>query len=401
MEAPVSITAEVADHICDIAREDWERCLPGEAEGYDYYVTCERLPHKGYQHYAVTARKDGKIIAVAPFFTLTYRLDTPLQGSLRRMSDRLAKWLPGLLALRVLAMGSPLAERCHLGFAPELAADERERAIKAMLAALEANAKSARIGLVAIKDITGQEQIEVDAALKKAGYSCTNSLPVAVLDLPETEEAYFAKLSANNRSSFRRKIKAARNLTFEYRSSIEGIETEIDTLYDQTRDQSGYDYGDLETLPSGYFGAIMKALNGQALMMLYWLKGELIGFNLLLLNEGRDTSQRKIIDKYIGRKHPEARDNNLYFVGWMDNVRFAQKHGYKMLQSGQTAYGEKLRLGSRLESSYIYFRHRNPVLNTVLRFLSRFIAFDKMDPDLQAYQQSRAPINRTASRGGK
>ncbi len=385
----MAIIARVCPHIRDIARADWENCLPGEAENHDYYTACESLPHTAYKLLAVVAELDGRVVAVSPLFTLTYRLDTPLQGAMRRVSDAVSKIFPGLMALKVIGMGSPLAERCHLGFVPELTANERLEATDALLSALDVYAKSAGIGLIAIKDLSADESSQVEPAIRRSGFSRTTSLPIAVLDLPETEDQYFAKLSANNRSSLRRKIKAAKNLTFEYRFSIDGIEAEIDALYQETCDTSGYDYGDLETLPPGYFGAIMKALKGKAIMMLYWLEGDLIGFNLLLLNQGRDASQRKIIDKFIGRKHPMARDHNLYFVGWIDNVRYGLKHGYKMLQSGQTAYGEKLRLGSRLVGSYIYFRHRNGLINLALRALSRFIAFDKMDPDLQAHFESK------------
>ncbi len=390
----MKFTATICQRICDITRDDWERCQKGEAEGYDYYTACEKLTHSAYHHSAVKVEFQNKIVAVAPLFTLRYRLDTPLQGKLRQISNIIFKYLPHLLSLKVLGLGSPLAERCHLGFAPELDVQQQNYAVTAILNALKKHALESKIGLMAIKDLNGTDQAAIGPSLKNAGYSITSSLPVAVLDLPGTEAEYFAGLSANNRSSFKRKIRAAQNLIFEYRTSIKGIEAEIDTLYEQTRDQSGYDYGDLETLPKGYFGAITEALNGKALIMLYWLKdmenkggkGSLIGFNLILLNEGKNENHRKVIDKFIGRRHPEARDNNLYFVGWMDNVRYAQKHGYKMLQTGQTAYGEKLRLGSRLEPSFIYFRHRNWILNQILRFVAKFIAFDKMDPDLKGYK---------------
>ncbi len=393
----MNFTASIRSHISDISRDDWERCLKDEAEGYDYYTACEKLAHTAYQLGAVKVMLNNRIVAVAPIFTLDYRLDTPLQGKLRKISDFISRYAPKLLSLKVLGVGSPLAERCHLGFAPELNEHQQNSATDALLLALEKHAEKSGIGLLAIKDLSTREQLIADRSLKKAGYSITNSLPIAVLDLPATEADYLAKLSANNRSSLKRKIRAAQNLVFECRTSIHGIETEIDELYEQTRDQSGYDYGDLETLPKGYFGAVMDALNGKALIMLYWLKnsqnpekkGNLIGFNLLLLNEGTSPDQRKVIDKFIGRKHPEARDNNLYFVGWMDNVRYAQKHDYKMLQTGQTAYGEKLRLGSRLEPGFIYFRHRNWILNQILRFISKFIAFDKMDPDLRAHEQAK------------
>ncbi len=388
----MTFTAIIHPHIRNIARSDWEKCLPGEAENYDYYTACESLSHEAYKISAIEVRYNNKIAAVAPLFTLTYRLDTPLQGRLRAITDSIIKRFPWFLSFKVLGVGSPLAERCHLGFAPDLSENEQQQALVALLQALEIHAKKFGISLVAIKDIAGEEYTISDVALRAAGYTMTPSLPVAILDLPETEEAYIASLSPSNRTSIRRKLKAAKNLTFEYRTTIKGIEDKIEALYEETRALSNYDYGDLETLPCGYFNTVMQSLNGKALMMLYWLNEELIGFNLLLLHEGKNTQERKVIDKFIGRKNPEARNHNLYFVGWIDNVRYAQNHGYKKLQSGQTAYGEKLRLGSRLEPSYIYFRHRNKVVNAILGFAAKFIAFDKMDKDLQAYKKKNATL---------
>jgi hypothetical protein len=394
----MTITAIIHLHICNIARSDWEHCLPCEVENYDYYTACEKLNHDAYKISAVEIKNGDKTIAVAPLFTLHYRLDTPLQGNLRKITDKIAKYFPNLLALKVLGVGSPLAERCHLGFAPELNNTERENAITTLLNALNTHAKQAGIGLIALKDLDTATQAATHNELKNHNYTATNSLPIAVLDVPETEDIYLSQLSSNNRSSFKRKIRAAKNLVFECRTSIDGIEDEIAALYEETREHSGYDYGDLETLPKGYFSAIMQAANGNALMMLYWLKneanpenkGSLIGFNLLFLQDRSSHSERKIIDKFIGRKHKQARENNLYFVGWMDNLRYAQTHGYKILQTGQTAYGEKLRLGSRLEPSFIYFHHRNWLLNKILLLAAKFIAFDKMDVDLQAYQKKHA-----------
>lgn len=393
----MTITAIIHPHIRNIVRADWEHCLPCEAENYDYYTAIETLSHDAYKISAIEIKNGDKTIAVAPLFTLTYRLDTPLQGKARAFTDKIAKIFPNLLALKVLGVGSPLAERCHLGFAPDLNDVERNAAINALLNSLNNHAKTSGIGLIALKDLDCATQAITNRILKEHNYTATNSLPIAVLDMPETYEAYLSKLSPNNRSSFKRKIRAAKNLIFECRTSIDGIEVEIAALYEETREHSGYDYGDLETLPKGYFEAVMQAANGKALMMLYWLKnemnpenkGELIGFNLLFLHEGTQPSKRKVIDKFIGRKQSQARENNLYFVGWMDNLRYAQTHGYKMLQTGQTAYGEKLRLGSRLEPSFIYFCHRNWLLNKILRFAAKFIAFDKMDKDLQDYQKNQ------------
>ncbi|MBY0612716.1 MAG: GNAT family N-acetyltransferase [Beijerinckiaceae bacterium] len=380
--------AEIVPRIGEIDRADWERCLPNEAENHDYYRACEESPHASYAIMAGVVRRAGTVVAVAPAFVLTYRLDTPFQGALRRMSERIYRAAPRLISFKVLALGSPLAERCHLGFAPELSPPERAEAFDALLGALGREARSLKAGLVALKDLDGRDAERHAETLRQRGFARVNSLPVAVLDLPSSEEAYIARLSTNTRSSFRRKLKSAKHLRIEYREAIDGLEDEIMSLYEETRTQSGLDYGDLETLPAGYFGAVMRNLNqtgnepARAGILLFWLEDRLIGFNLLLFEPGR------VIDKFIGRRYPVSKDYHLFFVGWMENVRVALKRGASTLQSGQTHYAVKVRLGSRLEPSFLYFRHRNPLINRVLRLISGLIAFDKLDPDLRELRKA-------------
>ena len=379
---------EILPGVGQIDRGDWERCLPDEAENYDYYRACERRANAAYLILAAKVMRDGCVVAVAPVFALTYRLDTPFQGRMREVSERLHRLAPSLLSFKVLALGSPLAERCHLGFSPELDGGERRLALMAMLDALDQHAKSIGAGLLALKDIGETDTGQFADPLRDAGYAKVNSLPHAITDLPATEEAYIASLSTNTRSSFRRKLKSAKKLNVEYRRNVDDLDDELMSLYEETRMQSGLDYGELERLPPGYFADVLRNLNGsdphqdRAGILLFWLDATLIGFNLLLYE------RRKVIDKFIGRRYPVSKDYHLFFVGWMENVRIALARGAGQLQSGQTHYEVKVRLGSRLSSSYLFFRHRNRAINLLLRLISNFIAFDRLDPDLQALRKA-------------
>jgi len=97
---------------------------------------------------------------------------------------------------------------------------------------------------------------------------------------------------------------------------------------------------------------------------------------LLFIEKGR------IIDKFWGMRYPAGRDHNLFFVCWMEGVRLAIASGAKQYQSGQTAYAQKVKLGSKLDPMSVYFRHRWPLVNRVFKRVGPLIAFDKMDPEL-------------------
>lgn len=376
---------EILSGVSAIPRDAWDALLPGEAEGWDYYAACETSPPQEFCLSAVGASRNGVLVAAAPVFRLTYRLDTPLQGAWRPVGDWLYRTLPKLVKLPVMGLGSPLADKCHLGFAPDLTLVERQEAMAVLLQALDTHAAQLGVPVLAGKDLLDTALPSIDPAYTAERYTRVASLPVAVLDLPfKTEDEYLASLSSATRKDIRRKLKAASGIRLEIRHSIDGLEDEIVSLYDETRHQSGFDYGDLEKLSPSYFRDVMHKMGDRGVLMLYWLGDELLGFNLLLV--GRD----RVIDKFIGMRYPKAREHNLYAFSWMSNVRFCLERGIHQLQSGQTAYASKLRFGSRLDKTWVYFKHRSRPVNAIFRTIGPYLAFDKMDPDLAALAKTQA-----------
>ena len=402
----------------DIARDDWERCMPGEAEGQPYYAACEKAPPQGFELSAVAvfsgprpfrfasadstiaavntssrqlesepegSRSGASLVGLCPVFRLDYNVATAVQGPARKIAEIAARLAPGLLCFSVIGLGSPLGERCHIGFDPALDSAGRQQALQAMLEALEQQAKAHKISMVAVKDLTQADNVALAATLSVAKFARVNSLPIAVLDLPDAgEAAYLARLSPATRKDLRRKLAKSGDVRIEQRASIEGTESEIEALYEATRSRSALDYGAFEDLPPRFFARTMAALGPRAFLMLYFVGGQLAAFNLLLRDDHR------LIDKFWGMRPEMARAHNLYFISWMANVRLCFKQNIPLLQTGQTAYANKLRLGSRLVPGHVWFRHRNRLIQAFLKILARFIAFDLMDPDLKALARRKA-----------
>jgi hypothetical protein len=362
---------------------DWTRCFAGEAEAGSYYAATHAAAEQSWQ--AMTVRRKGQVIAVAPLFTLSYRLDTSLQGPLRTLTNRLSALNDRLLRLDLIGFGSALAERCHIGFDPLLLDEEKQTIFESMLSHLETCARADKIGLVVVKDLALNEQAVLAPVLQASGFAQVASLPVAVLDLPPSEEAWFQLLSSSTRKDIKRKLKSSTAVTIE---RVEGLSrelaAELTALYEETRAQSAFDYDELETLPKDYFYQVSQALGSQAQFMLYRIDGVLAAFNLLFVEHNR------VIDKFLGMRYPLARQHDLYAVSWVANLRYALEIGAAQLQTGQTAYAAKLRYGSRLEPSFIYFRHRLPPVTWVLRMLAPLLAFDRNDPDLRAHRQRQS-----------
>jgi hypothetical protein len=375
----IGLTAHVTSGIGALSETEWARCYPQEAEGWQYYRACEMRAVPGVSLAAVEVRDGAGLAAAAPLFQLSYRLDTPLQGRLRSLAESVSRHLPSLTEWRMLAVGSPHADRCHIALRPDLTEAQRDSALAALVRTVEVEGESRKAALIVYKDLSGAELAATQGILGRARYNQIRSLPVASLDLKGTPdlEGYIASLSPSTRKDVRRKLKGAGGVRVERRTSIEDLADKIDTLYEETRQHSSVHYGDFEALPPDYFRSVAQCAGEQARFMLYWVGDELAAFNLLLL--GRDT----VIDKFLGMRYPLARDNNLYVVSWIENVRFCLETGRRWLQSGQTAYSSKLRLGSHLNASSIFARHRNPVVNRLIRLAAPYAAFDRWDPDLR------------------
>ena len=371
--------------VASVDAADWTRLFPDDAEGWSYYAAVEGATPPGFRFEAAAVRRAGRIVAAAPVFHVTYRLDTSLQGRWRPLGDWLHRTMPRLVSLPVMGLGSPLADRCHLGFDPSLAAGERAAALACLLAGLDAKAKADRIPLLAIKDLADREAAPLHDVIERAGFSRIASLPVCVLDLPFKSEAeYVQSLSANNRSTLRRKLKAAPKVAMETVNSIAGLEQEIFDLYEETRKNSRFDYGDFEQLSPAYFRRVMAGLGERAACILCRVDGQLLAFKLMFLEKDR------VIDKFWGMRYPVGRDYNLFFLAWMEGIRFTLRHGAVRFQSGQTAYAQKVKLGSGLDKLWVYFRHRGRITNWIFRAVAPLIAFDKMDPELTEIRKREA-----------
>jgi len=359
---------------------EWDDLFPRDVEGANYYSACEAAPPPAFTFQAIGVYRDERLVCAAPTFKLVYRLDTPLQGNWRKFGDRLANTFPRYIKLPVLGIGSPLADRAHIGLAPDLAPTEKAEAASVLLEALEHMAALDGIEIIAIKDLADNDLPPLLGALATQHFTRVGSLPVAVLDLSPfaNEDAYLASLSPATRKDIRRKLKGASRIRVEERGDISDIEEKIVALYDSTRSQSGVDYGDFEKLSPEYFNGVVKQLGNRAVTFLYWLDDDLIGFNLCFVENGQ------MIDKFIGMTYPVAREHNLYVLSWMTNVRYCLQHGIKLMQTGQTAYASKLRFGSRLDKLWLCFKHRRPFWNWIFAKAGTLIAFDKLDPDLAA-----------------
>ncbi|MCK9800002.1 GNAT family N-acetyltransferase [Pseudomonas sp. MAFF 302030] len=374
------ITAHAYSTIQAIERGAWNDCFPGELEDWDYYLAVERSAIEGFQWRYLALYEGPTLVAVAPAFSTRYSLDTTIQGPGKRLTERLQQWWPGALQLRLYALGSPVAEHCHAGIASHVAAQRRPALLEQLLHLARQDAEQMGIGLLAVKDAPGHDEGWA-ASCRAAGLNVMPSLPSALLPVPFASiDAYLGTLGKSTRKDLRRTLRAP-GPRIEWRRTIDDVLPEIMRLYEATLARSDLQF---ERLPADYFTGVLEQLQERAACVLYWVDEQLVAFNLVLLDRHR------LIDKFFAHDLDISRDHNLYVRSWLANVDYCIAHKIGRYECGQAGYASKLRLGCSFSANQLFFRHRNPLLNTLLKLVKRWVRPDRSDPALAAAISERS-----------
>lgn len=310
------------------------------------------------------------------FFADFDLLTTADPDTLRRVNGLPgSRWLRRLLKWRTCFFGTTASE-----YAVMPAAVAPEALPRALLAAW-----NGRTRLLVVKDIPDaspllpQAQRDYAAAFTAA---CTErgfimvegqALAYVPIDFASADE-YLSRLSSGRRKDIRRKLKARERLAVEVLPT--GGEPFHDphflaALYALYLEVYGQSEIHFDRLTADFFRAILQDPGLDGHLFLYRAGGELIGFNLCFIHDGM------LIDKYVGFRYPAAREHNLYFVSWMENLAFARERGLSHYVAGWTDPEIKAYLGAR----FTFTRHavyvRNPLLRAVLRRLSGHFEHDR------------------------
>ena len=361
-----------------VAQEEWDRLFPGASEGWGYLQACERSASDVFSLSAMGIFADDQLVAAVPLFEMDYRLDTSFPNYLQGLTAFIEQQAPRLVRVPLLAMGSPFSEECKIGFDPNLCDVTRRTALHLLIYGLRDIAREKGISLTSVKDLPEQDSLWMDEIFRYHGFARFASLPVANLDLPfETLDDYISSLSPNMRKDLKRKINQSKSVSVEVCDGIEDIEDEIIALYRQTQGNRKTTYEDFDVVPDCYFAQVMAGAQPHAKVMVYRVEGMMVGFSLML------EEQNRVIGKFVGLNYALSRKYNVYFVNWLETVRYCLERGIPRLQTGQTTYALKAKMGCTLTRSWIYFNYAGAFWGPVFRMAGSRLALDATDPDLK------------------
>jgi len=364
-----SPVASVLSSIRMLDRHAWNICFSKEIETYDYLLVVEEAGIAGFDFRYVVLREDDEIVAAMPAFLCRYALETTLQpGRIRRSVGRIRCLFPEFLTLRLACLGSPCTETGMIGFHPRISESRRPQLFAQLLAAFEAHAQAEGCSLIAMKDLALPLPLGVTRVLSDGGYAEIASMPTAFLDIDfDTLDDYLSRLSAGTRKDMRRKLRGRGTVRVEYRSDFGEWLPRVMQLYLETRERSEWQF---EELTPAYFQGLLKGMPGRSFCTMYFVEDELLAANVMVCDGSR------LIDKFFCMDAPRGRAHNLYYLSWFTNLEYCLRHRIGRYQSGQAYYRNKVRLGSSLTANAMYFRHRNAVLQLVLKTVSPFFSGD-------------------------
>jgi predicted N-acyltransferase len=330
---------------------------------------------------------------LAPRYALVYDGDRPVAAIYMQLADiKLAQAskaslgpLGESLGQRILTCGNLLTFGQHgLAFAqgvdPELA---WHGVAEVLYRVRQAEKLAGSANFVMIKDLHGP-QVEEASFLKNLSYRFVETEPNMVLALAadwKSYDDYLASLASKYRANIRngvfKPIEQAQ-CTVEHFTDMAGMQAEVHALYKEVQVNAGFRPFELQP---EYFPALQEAAGERFRCSVVKREGKMLGF-LVTIADGETA-----IAFHIGFDRAAAADLPIYLRLLHAGIADAIGLGCKRISFGRTALEPKAALGARPETFGVLIRHRQPLMNKVIKHLLLNIEHDEA-PDRSPFKKT-------------
>ncbi|MBF0154029.1 MAG: N-acetyltransferase [Magnetococcales bacterium] len=360
----------------EIAPSLWESCFPPPLEGRWWYTTLERshLDDQFTFFYGLVTL-DNRMVAIAPTFLMDLPIGLVVPPNLLPLFNLLGKIFPSLLYQRTLFVGSPCADEGQVGMLPGV---DRLAVLRALQEALRQQVRIHRASMLVWKDFPASFDADFARLLPGSGLFPVVSFPGTLVDLPgESKAAYLASLTGMRRHNLQKKLRrSAEQVAIDIQVEQfpdTGTLDAVFALFSQTYDKAKTRF---ERLGRPFFAQIATQPQAHFIILREHGSGEMVAFMLCFAFDAL------VINKFIGIDYRRPKGWYLYFRLWEAVVDWAVARGAKAIQSGQTGYAAKIRLGHRLVALTNYAQHRNPLMHRIYAAVARTVGWQTLDDDL-------------------
>jgi len=308
----------------------------------------------GFHLRSIVVSKNEAPILLLPLFESRFDLSTFAEGWIKRSLRAAGRLVPSIFAPRILGVGLLVGEWSEIGIDPQVDAGILEAAWKMALGALQALATELKSDITAFYNFNHHGKLpgEVFRSFNRVQCLPCARLPITFRSLEE----YVSGLSRNTRKDLRRKLRVSHEVRVIRSRNISPFLGRIDGLYRQTVERCPMALGVHNRL---FFEKVCERVPG-AEYTLYFVREELAAFNLLVVKK------EAMVDKYFCMDYELGRKYNLYFLSWLENVRYCVEQGIPLYHAGQGAEKTKARLGALSIPSLILFKHRRRAIDRFL-----------------------------------
>jgi len=308
----------------------------------------------GFHLRSIVVSRNNAPILLLPLFESRFDLSTFTEGWIKRSLRAAGRLVPSIFHPRILGVGLLVGEWSEIGIDPQIDAGTLEAAWKMALGALQALAIELKSDIVAFYNFNHHGKLPEEVFRRFNRVQC---LPCARLPITfHSLEEYVSGLSRNVRKDLRRKMRVSDEVKVIRSRNISPFLDRMYKLYLQTVERCPMALGAHNRL---FLEKVCERVPG-AEYTLYFVQEELVAFNLLVVK------QEAMVDKYFCMDYELGRKYNLYFLSWLENVRYCVEQKIPLYHAGQGAEKTKARLGATSIPSVILFKHRRPAVDRVL-----------------------------------
>lgn len=365
----------ITDTLRDIPEKDWERLFPENTiENYGYHKSLEEAGLKEFSISYLTAKRENRLVAIVPFFTMDFSMTTLIRGRLQKMIFLIRKVFKRFLMIRLIFVGSPTAEELYIGISKE---EDEIKVISEAFNKLYEFSRLKKIKTILVYNLTKKDS-ELGKYLTDNGFMVMEDLPTTRLEIKAKNlEEYISNLGSSTRKDVRRKLRKSLeldNLKTEITDNIDNVIDEVYKLYMNNFNDSDIRF---EILTPHFFLNICRNMPGVAKYFITRNERKIVTFNLCFIKGGT------CIDKFIGFDYDFALKYHLYYTTFIHNIDWCIKNNIRFYQPGQSDYDAKIRLGASLILLFIYIKSFNPLLNLLMKPIIKLIEPKKFDPVLK------------------
>jgi predicted N-acyltransferase len=358
-----SYTVHVYERIEEADAAAWDSIVgPDDLQATHRFIrTCQdaAIENALYRHVMIYDRKGP--VSVASLCLMQVSLDLLSSGVTRKVIRLLRSLQPDFLRIRLLFSGLPVSFGNSCIRFREGA--DSDRILELMTGMMNRVARDLHAPVLCFKEFTVEESKQLDY-LRRSGYLRAESLPGCSMLIPwHTFEEYLLSMRAGYRrqlmATLRRRVEAG--LRVRVREDFGTDCARIYRLYEEVMDRAEFQ---LERLNLPFFEGLNINLGRQSRAILLERRGELLAAAVMLF------TPRAATLLLVGIDYEQNREYHSYFNIVIEAIREAINAGVEVLELGQTSYDLKGRLGGATAQRYVYLKHRNRWLNSMLRTAS-------------------------------